>query len=195
LLIATEIQNIQIGKVLNYESFMVVKCSVLYSILGDGDVVRKVPIPIYMVFPRLFTCPTLSTANFKLGNPLLLHFRKISGMSWKFLSIEFEVNISVVFEDNHLVSENFPIYITRFWTKYVIIYQVGRKSAEKLSCLIIPFFYASFALMPHKYIFFYHSLQKKLIWILKIEKKDIDGYLRSFYSTCLGVSSNTRNSN
>lgn len=69
---ATEIQNIQIG---------------------DGDVVRKIPIPIYMVFPRLFTCPTLSTANFKL---------------------EFEVNISVVFEDNHLVSENFPIYITRF---------------------------------------------------------------------------------
>ncbi|RWS20406.1 Down syndrome critical region protein 3-like protein, partial [Leptotrombidium deliense] len=35
---ATEIQNIQIG---------------------EGDVCRGVPIPIYMVFPRLFTCPTL----------------------------------------------------------------------------------------------------------------------------------------
>lgn len=35
--------------------------------LGDGNVMRKVPIPIYMIFPRLFTCPTLSTPNFKLG--------------------------------------------------------------------------------------------------------------------------------
>ncbi|XP_056630594.1 vacuolar protein sorting-associated protein 26C isoform X1 [Diorhabda sublineata] len=43
---ATEIQNIQIG---------------------DGDVPHNIPIPIYMVFPRLFTCPTLITTNFKLG--------------------------------------------------------------------------------------------------------------------------------
>lgn len=43
---ATEIQNIQIA---------------------DGDVCRGLSIPIYMVFPRLFTCPTLETTNFKVG--------------------------------------------------------------------------------------------------------------------------------
>lgn len=43
---ATEIQNIQIG---------------------DGDVPRDVKIPIYMIFPRLFSCPTLATSNFKIG--------------------------------------------------------------------------------------------------------------------------------
>lgn len=43
---ATEIQNIQIA---------------------DGDVCRGLPVPIYMVFPRLFTCPTLETTNFKVG--------------------------------------------------------------------------------------------------------------------------------
>lgn len=43
---ATEIQNIQIA---------------------DGDVCRGLPIPIHMVFPRLFTCPTLETTNFKIG--------------------------------------------------------------------------------------------------------------------------------
>lgn len=43
---ATEIQNIQIA---------------------DGDVCRGLPIPIHMVFPRLFTCPTLETTNFKVG--------------------------------------------------------------------------------------------------------------------------------
>ena len=68
---ATEIQNIQIG---------------------EGDVCRNVSMPIYMIFPRLFTCPTLNTNNFK---------------------IEFEVNIIVVFQDDHLVTENFPIKLLR----------------------------------------------------------------------------------
>lgn len=67
----TEIQNIQ---------------------LADGDVCRGLTIPIYMVFPRLFTCPTLTTGNFK---------------------IEFEVNVVVIFQDDHLVTENFPITLTR----------------------------------------------------------------------------------
>lgn len=67
----TEIQNIQ---------------------LVDGDVCRGMKIPIYMVFPRLFTCPSLSTSSFK---------------------IEFEINIVVIFQDDHLVTENFPIKLTR----------------------------------------------------------------------------------
>lgn len=46
IIVATEIQNIQIG---------------------DGDVPQNINIPIYMVFPRLFTCPTLITKNFKIG--------------------------------------------------------------------------------------------------------------------------------
>ncbi|XP_041373081.1 vacuolar protein sorting-associated protein 26C-like isoform X2 [Gigantopelta aegis] len=69
---ATEIQNIQIG---------------------DGDVCRGMMIPIYMIFPRLFTCPSLSTNNFK---------------------IDFEINIVLVFHDDHLVTENFPLKLTRF---------------------------------------------------------------------------------
>ena len=68
----TEIQNIQIA---------------------DGDVCRGTVIPLYMVFPRLFTCPTLATSNFK---------------------IEFEVNIVIIFHDDHLVTENFPIKLLRF---------------------------------------------------------------------------------
>ncbi|XP_074104101.1 vacuolar protein sorting-associated protein 26C [Cotesia typhae] len=68
---ATEIQNIQIG---------------------EGNVCTGIPIPIYMIFPRLFTCPTLNTSNFK---------------------IEFEVNLIVIFEDDYLVTENFPILLNR----------------------------------------------------------------------------------
>lgn len=69
---ATEIQNIQIG---------------------EGNVCVNVPIPIYMIFPRLFTCPTLCTSNFK---------------------VEFEVNLIVIFEDDYLVTENFPIILSRY---------------------------------------------------------------------------------
>ncbi|XP_048514704.1 vacuolar protein sorting-associated protein 26C isoform X2 [Athalia rosae] len=67
---ATEIQNIQIG---------------------EGNVCTGLAIPIHMIFPRLFTCPTLNTSNFK---------------------VEFEVNLIVVFEDDYLVTENFPITLS-----------------------------------------------------------------------------------
>ncbi|XP_045778655.1 vacuolar protein sorting-associated protein 26C [Maniola jurtina] len=68
---ATEIQNIQVG---------------------DGDVCHGRDIPLYMVLPRLFTCPTTTTPHFK---------------------IEFELNIAVIFEDDYLVTENFPILLLR----------------------------------------------------------------------------------
>jgi len=68
---ATEIQNIQIA---------------------EGDVCRQLVIPIFMIFPRLFTCPSTAARTFK---------------------IEFEVNLVVLFEDGHLVTENFPIRLIR----------------------------------------------------------------------------------
>jgi len=68
---ATEIQNIQIG---------------------EGNVCRGLNIPMYMVFPRLFSCPTYNHPNFK---------------------IEFEVNLVVVFSDGYMITENFPIMIYR----------------------------------------------------------------------------------
>eukprot|EP00617_Octactis_speculum_P017100 CAMPEP_0185762144 /NCGR_PEP_ID=MMETSP1174-20130828/21106_1 /TAXON_ID=35687 /ORGANISM="Dictyocha speculum, Strain CCMP1381" /LENGTH=302 /DNA_ID=CAMNT_0028443677 /DNA_START=10 /DNA_END=918 /DNA_ORIENTATION=- len=68
---ATEIQNIQIG---------------------DGDVCRNLVMPLYMIFPRLFTCPTMLTDSFQ---------------------VEFEVNLIVVFGDGYMVTENFPIELYR----------------------------------------------------------------------------------
>jgi len=68
---ATEIQNIQVA---------------------DGDVPHGIPIPLFMVFPRLFTCPTIAARTFK---------------------IEFEVNLVVLLSDGHLIKENFPIHLYR----------------------------------------------------------------------------------
>ena len=68
---ATEIQNLQI-------------C--------DGNVCPKLQIPIYMTFPRLFTCPSLQTRNFK---------------------INFELNLCIIFKDDYLITENFPLQLLR----------------------------------------------------------------------------------
>ena len=45
-----------------------------------------------MVFPRLFTCPTVSTRTFK---------------------VDFEVNLVILFSDGHLLTENFPLALKR----------------------------------------------------------------------------------
>jgi len=60
--------------------------------IADGNVVRGLAIPIHMVFPRLFTCSTTITKAFK---------------------VEFEVNLIILFADNHMVTENFPIKLYR----------------------------------------------------------------------------------
>jgi len=68
---ATEIQNIQII---------------------DGDIPKKLTVPLFMVFPRLFCTPTLSTRLFK---------------------VEFEINVVVLLADGTTVTENFPIRLIR----------------------------------------------------------------------------------
>lgn len=68
---ATEIQNIQIG---------------------DGNITRNMIVPMYMVFPRLFSCPTVLSSLFK---------------------IEFELNLVVVFGDGYMITENFPLVLYR----------------------------------------------------------------------------------
>ena len=67
----TEIQNIQVG---------------------EGDVLRRCPIPLHMVFPRLFTCPSVSTTSFR---------------------INFEVNFVLLFTDGFLISKAFPLLLRR----------------------------------------------------------------------------------
>lgn len=68
---ATEIQNIQIG---------------------EGDVTRGVQIPIYMFFPRWFTCPTIRTTTIR---------------------VDFECNLVCTFEDHTQITHNFPLFLYR----------------------------------------------------------------------------------
>jgi len=60
--------------------------------IADGDVCRNLVIPLYMIFPRLFTCRTMATDTFK---------------------IEFEINLIIAFTNGYMITEVFPIELHR----------------------------------------------------------------------------------
>ena len=68
---ATEVQNIQVA---------------------DGDVIRDMEIPLYMLFPKIYSCPTVIHPKFQ---------------------IEFQINIIVIFVNGYQLTENYPIRIFR----------------------------------------------------------------------------------
>jgi hypothetical protein len=60
--------------------------------MGDGNICRNLAVPIYMIFPRLFSCSTVNTPTFK---------------------IEFELNFIMVYGEGFMVTENFPLTLYR----------------------------------------------------------------------------------
>lgn len=68
---ATEVQNIQVA---------------------DGDVIRNLEIPLYMLFPIVYSSPTKIHSKFK---------------------IEFQINIIVIFLNGYQLTENFAIRLYR----------------------------------------------------------------------------------
>lgn len=63
--------------------------------IAEGNVCRNFSIPIYCVFPRLFSCGTVlnsTNSNFK---------------------INFEINMIITFENGYVVTENFPLTLFR----------------------------------------------------------------------------------
>jgi hypothetical protein len=56
--------------------------------IGDGDVNRDVEIPLFMIFPRFFSCATIET---------------------KIAKATFEMNLILVLVNGLVITENFPI--------------------------------------------------------------------------------------
>ena len=75
--------------------------------IAEGDVCRGLRIPIYMIFPRLFTCPTLTTANFKIGQ--FSTFNKNHKRRQDFTESQSKANFFSLFSviiDNHFLLTN-----------------------------------------------------------------------------------------
>lgn len=60
--------------------------------IGEGDLSRKVQMPLFMIFPKFFSCP-----NF----------------SYKDYSVNFEVNFIVILADGFKITQHFPFYLIR----------------------------------------------------------------------------------
>ena len=56
--------------------------------IGDGEVNTNVEIPLFMIFPRYFTCATFDS---------------------KIVKLTFEMNIIIVLVNGFVITENFPI--------------------------------------------------------------------------------------
>ena len=73
-----------------------VKTSEVQNIqVADGNILEGMNVPLFMVFPRYYSCPSLQSCS---GTDFAIHF---------------QVNIAVVFETNHVVSEVIPIKLYR----------------------------------------------------------------------------------
>lgn len=75
---SVELQLVRIESVLSDDKFSREATEVQNIQIGDGNVVRDLVVPMYMVFPRLFSCATVISTQFK---------------------VEFEVNLIVIFAD------------------------------------------------------------------------------------------------
>ena len=60
--------------------------------IGDGDVNKDIEIPLFMIFPRVFCCPTLINKD---------------------AEIKFEMNVIVVLTNGMIILENFPVNLYR----------------------------------------------------------------------------------
>ena len=60
--------------------------------IGDGDVIRNIEIPVFMIFPRGFCCSNLDTKDVVLS---------------------FEMNLTIVLVNGVVIKENYPIILWR----------------------------------------------------------------------------------
>lgn len=60
--------------------------------IGEGDLTRKMEIPLFMIFPKYFSCP-----NF----------------NYKEYSVNFEINFIMILVDGFKITQNFPFYLIR----------------------------------------------------------------------------------
>jgi len=85
-----ELQFLRCEKVI---SSGVVESSEIQNLqIGDGDVNKDIEIPLFMIFPRIFCCPTLID---------------------KEAEIKFEMNVIIVLNNGMVILENFPVNLYR----------------------------------------------------------------------------------
>ena len=95
---STEIKSIELQflrneKILNPEFQTNAETSEIQNLqIGDGDVIRNLEIPVFMIFPRNFCCANLTTKDVELS---------------------FEMNLIIVLVNGVIIMENYPVNLWR----------------------------------------------------------------------------------
>ena len=87
-----DLQMIRIETIRGGEQQLKKATEILNLQMADGNVRRNSMIPMYLGFPKQFSCPTTYYKHFK---------------------IEFEVNLLFTFQNGLLITKNFPIRLYR----------------------------------------------------------------------------------
>ena len=88
-----ELQFMRNEKILDKEFQSVGEASEIQNLqIGDGDVIRNLDIPVFMIFPRGFCCANLDT---------------------KEVCLSFEMNLTIVLVNGVVISENYPVNLWR----------------------------------------------------------------------------------
>ena len=90
---SVELQFLRNETVLNPEFKGLTENSEIQNLqIGDGNVIRNLEIPVFMIFPRNFCCANLETKD---------------------AAISFEMNLIIVLVNGFVIMENFPINLWR----------------------------------------------------------------------------------
>ncbi|CAG9328976.1 unnamed protein product [Blepharisma stoltei] len=87
-----ELQVIRIESITSNDGTIKEATEVQSLQIADGNVRKGAQIPLFMLFPRQFTCPTTFYKKFR---------------------IEFEVNLVILFFDGYQITKNFPLHLIR----------------------------------------------------------------------------------
>jgi hypothetical protein len=90
----------------------------------DGYIPDRLAVPIYLVFPRLFTCPSLHAANFKIefsvtlqvtlkGTAELPLFLCTSTPTHRTLFLFLLSPLSAAMAGGHVLKKDFPLLLVR----------------------------------------------------------------------------------
>ncbi|KAJ7528568.1 hypothetical protein O6H91_15G008400 [Diphasiastrum complanatum] len=102
-----EIQLIRVESVAVGERMAQEKTEIQTTQLADGDICRGLTLPIYIILPRLYTCPTLSAGSFAVEFELSVIIIFDSGMSKRYRLYEPDAS------NQSMASETLPLRLVR----------------------------------------------------------------------------------
>lgn len=93
-----DVQMYRVEKISSASESITERTEIQMIQMCDGNVTRNLELPIYMILPRYYSCP-----------------------SFKYLwcQLDFEIDLQIIFKDGFKVTVNIPLKLVRSWAIYL----------------------------------------------------------------------------